>query len=93
MALVILLGGLRQAAGRARLTVEAESIRSLLAGLESAISPAFAAALYREGRLERDIEILVNGRHIHYLGQLDTSLRPADQVTIFQSGLRGFPGG
>jgi molybdopterin converting factor small subunit len=43
--------------------------------------------------LQPDIEILVNGRNTEFLKGLDTSLRPTDQVTIFYSGLRGFPGG
>jgi molybdopterin converting factor small subunit len=93
MALVILLGGLRRMAGRARVRVEAGTVGILLAGLGVAIGQEAAAAVYREGRLEQDVEILVNGRHIQFLGGLDTPLRPEDQVTIFQSGLRGFPGG
>jgi molybdopterin converting factor small subunit len=93
MAHVILLGGLRRVAGRARVAVEADTVGSLLASLEMAIGREGGAALCRDGGLQPDVEVLVNGRHIQFLAGLGTPLGPEDQVTIFQSGLRGFPGG
>jgi molybdopterin converting factor small subunit len=39
------------------------------------------------------VEVLVNGRNVEFLAGLDTPLGPRDQVTVFCSGVRGFPGG
>ena len=93
MAIVTFLGEVRKAAGQARLDVKAESVRGLLTALCQAVSPAFATLLFKEGALEPDVEVLANGRNIEFLQMLDTPLEPADQVTIFYSGVRGFPGG
>lgn len=93
MAVVTFLGGVRNAAGQARVDVEAESVRGLLAALYQAVSPAFSRLLFKDEALQPDIEILVNGRNIEFLQMLDTALGSADQVTIFYSGVRGFPGG
>jgi molybdopterin converting factor small subunit len=57
------------------------------------VSPIFAGLLFKNGVIQPDVEVLVNGRNIEFLKMLDTSLRPTDQVTIFYSGVRGFPGG
>ena len=92
MAVVTFLGEVRKAAGQARVDVEAESVRGLLAALCQAVSPAFTTLLFKDGALQPDVEILVNGRNIEFLKMLDTSLRQTDQVTIFYSGVRGFPG-
>jgi molybdopterin converting factor small subunit len=93
MAVVTFLGELRRAAGRATVDVKADSVTELLAGLNQPVSPAFADLLFKAGVLQPDIEILVNGRNTEFLKGLDTSLRPTDQMTIFYSGVRGFPGG
>ena len=93
MAVVTFLGEVRKAAGQARVDVEAESVRGLLTALSQAIRPAFATLLFKDEALQPDVEVLVNGRNIEFLKMLDTSLRPTDQVTIFYSGVRGFPGG
>jgi molybdopterin converting factor small subunit len=93
MAAITFLGEVRRAAGQARVGVEAESVRGLLTALSQAISPTFARLLFKDGTLQPDVEVLVNGRNIAFLKMLDTSLRPTDQVTIFYSGIRGFPGG
>jgi molybdopterin converting factor small subunit len=93
MPVVTFLGELRQAAGRATLTVEADTVARLLAAMASAIRPAFAELLSRGGALQPDVQVLVNGRNIAFLERLDTPVGPTDQVTIFYSGLRGFPGG
>jgi len=93
MPFVTFLGEVRRAAGQARVDVEAESVRGLLTALSQAVSPAFARLLFKNGVLQPDVEVLVNGRNIEFLKMLDTSLRPTDQVTIFYSGVRGFPGG
>ena len=93
MPVVTFLGEVRKAAGRATLDVKADSVRGLLTALYQAINPAFARLLFTDGVLQPDVEVLVNGRNIEFLQMLDTSLRPTDQVTIFYSGVRGFPGG
>lgn len=93
MAVVTFLGEVRRAAGRATADVSGDSVKALLAALGDAISPAFASLLFKEGALQPDVEVLVNGRNIEFLRMLDTPLGSADQVTIFYSGVRGFPGG
>jgi molybdopterin converting factor small subunit len=93
MAGVTFLGEVRKAAGQATVDVEADSVRGLLAALHQVVSPIFASLLFKNGVLQPDVEVLVNGRNIEFLKMLDTSLRPTDQVTIFYSGVRGFPGG
>jgi molybdopterin synthase sulfur carrier subunit len=93
MPMVTFLGDVRKAAGRATLDVKADSVGGLLATLSDAVSPAFADLLFKDGVLQPDVEVLVNGRNIEFLQMLDTALGPADQITIFYSGVRGFPGG
>ena len=51
------------------------------------------ALLFPDGQLNRDVEVLVNGRNIHFLGGLDTTLSADDRVTVFLHGARGYPGG
>jgi molybdopterin converting factor small subunit len=43
--------------------------------------------------LNQDIEVLVNGRNIHFLDGLATVVAPEDRITIFLHGARGHPGG
>jgi molybdopterin converting factor small subunit len=93
MAIVSFLGAVRKAAGRTAVDVKADSLTELLAALGDAVSPAFADLLFKDGALQPDVEVLINGRNIEFLRMLDTRLDPADQVTIFYSGVRGFPGG
>ena len=93
MAVVEFLGDLRKAAGRSTLDLEAGSVSGLLAALGNAISVQFASLLFNDGALQPDVEVLVNGRNIEFLQGLETDLGPTDQVTIFYSGVRGFPGG
>ena len=93
MGVVTFLGEVRKAAGQATVDVEADSVRGLLAALHQVVSPTFASLLFKDGALQPDVEVLANGRNIEFLKMLDTPLRPTDQVTIFYSGVRGFPGG
>ncbi len=93
MAVVEFLGEVRKAAGRSTVKVEAETVADLLAAMGTAIAPGFVSLLFRDGFLQPDVEVLVNGRNIQFLKQLETPLRATDQVTIFYSGVRGFPGG
>ncbi len=93
MAVVTLLGVVRRAAGRTTVDVKGDSVKALLAALGDAVSPAFGSLLFKEGVLQPDVDALVNGRNIEFLQMLDTALGSADQVTIFYSGVRGYPGG
>jgi len=93
MPTVIFLGEVRGAAGHSQIEVEAETVAGLLAAMRMGIGAGFAGLLSKDGALQPDVEVLVNGRNIEFLEGLETPLRPADQVTIFYSGLRGFPGG
>ena len=93
MAVVVFLGEVRRAAGRTAVDVKGDSVKALLAALGDAVSPAFASLLFKNGILQPDVEVLINGRNIEFLQMLDTPLESADQVTIFYSGVRGFPGG
>jgi len=93
MPVVTFLGEVRRAAGRATADVKGDSVTALLGALNRAVSPGFASLLFKDGALRPDVEVLVNGRNIEFLQMLDTPLGSADQVTIFYSGVRGFPGG
>jgi molybdopterin converting factor small subunit len=81
-----LLGGLRRFTRVA--PTSADSVRALLD--ESALPRDL---LFPEGELNRDIEVLVNGRNIAFLDGLDTTLADSDRVTVFLHGARGYPGG
>ena len=94
MATVRFLGALRQVAGADTLeTIEAPTVADLLGRLTGRLGAGFATALFPGGELDPDIEILVNGRNIHFSGGLGTRLAPSDEVTLFRHGARGFPGG
>jgi sulfur-carrier protein len=93
MPVVTFLGEVRRAAGRSTLEIEADTVAQLLASMAPAIGAGFAGLLFRDGTLQPDVEVLVNGRNVEFLRGLETTLRPTDQITIFYSGVRGFPGG
>jgi molybdopterin converting factor small subunit len=56
------------------------------------MGPRFQEFLFEGGRLQQDVEVLVNGRNSSFLDGLKTGLAPFDQVTLFINGVRGFPG-
>jgi molybdopterin converting factor small subunit len=93
MALVTLLGEVRRATGRGAVEIDARTVGALFSGLGQALGPACAGALCSGDGLQPDVEVLVNGRNVEFLAGLDTPLGPRDQVTVFCSGVRGFPGG
>ena len=82
-----LLGGLRRFGGRVQ-SVSGSTVAAVLAA--SAVPQAL---LFPNGQLNRDIEVLVNGRNIAFLGGVETPLSTDDRVTIFLHGARGYPGG
>ncbi len=87
MALLRLLGGLRRF-GRSQRRIAAATVAEALR--EARIPPGL---LYRDGALNDDIEVLVNGRNIAFLAGLDTPLATDDRLAVFLHGARGFPGG
>jgi molybdopterin converting factor small subunit len=87
MPVLKLLGGLRRFGGREH-AVEGETVSALL---RRTLIPK--TLLFPGGELNRDVEVLVNGRNITFLDGLDTSLAVDDRVTIFLHGARGYPGG
>ena len=93
MAEVRFLGELRKAAGVATFGIDAHTVGELLEQLGRVMSPRFQEFLFEGGRLQQDVEVLVNGRNISFLDGLKTGLAPFDQVTLFINGVRGFPGG
>lgn len=93
MATIRLLGVLRQAAEAESLQVEAATVADALGFLAGRLGPGFASSLFPGGELDPDLEILVNGRNIHFSGGLGTPLAASDEVTMFRHGARGFPGG
>ncbi len=85
---VKLLGGLRKFGG-AQQAIEGGTVRVVLdtVGVPNDL-------LFPEGEvLNRDIEVLVNGRNIAFMADLDTPVTDEDRVTIFLHGARGYPGG
>ncbi len=87
MPVLKLLGGLRRF-GRGEQQVSGGTVREVLDRL-----PVPAKVLFPAGGLNRDLEVLVNGRNISFLAGLDTTLAADDRVTLFLHGARGYPGG
>jgi len=87
MAVLKLLGGLRRY-GAAESQVGATTVRAALSA-----GPLPQPLLFPDGRLNRDVEVLVNGRNVAFLSGLDTPLAADDRVTVFLHGARGYPGG
>jgi len=87
MPVVKLLAGLRRFGGGTQ-QVTARDVRGALAATRIPTD-----LLFPGGDLNRDIEILVNGRNIAFLAGLDTPVSGDDRVTVFLHGARGYPGG
>ncbi len=82
-----LLGGLRRFGGGEQMVAGAT------VGVVLDHAPIPPQLLFPDGQLNRDIEVLVNGRNIAFLAGLDTPLTAEDRVTVFLHGARGYPGG
>jgi molybdopterin converting factor small subunit len=87
MPVLRLLGGMRRFGGKER-HVRGGTVKDVLQQ-----APVPAGVLFPDGRLNRDVEVLVNGRNVSFLAGLDTALAEDDRVTIFFHGARGYPGG
>lgn len=93
-----ILGELRRALGAQRLCLGAPCVRELLGALVERGGDALAARFYADPAAaaptaSRDLRVLVNGRSIRFLEGLETPLREGDAVTVYLSGVRGYPGG
>jgi len=87
MPMLTLLGGLRRFGSREQ-HVSGATVGDVLAA-----APVPQHVLFPGDELNRDIEVLVNGRNISFLAGLDTKLSAKDRVTVFLHGARGYPGG
>jgi molybdopterin converting factor small subunit len=86
------LGRLRSLTGIARERLVAGSIGELIEEL-AVRSGELNKVLFVDGRYNSDVEVLVNGRNMQFLGGLEAHLEDDDAVTLFIHGARGFPGG
>ncbi len=93
MAEVRFLGELRKAAGMATFGIDAGTVEELLEQLRRVMSPAFQEFVFEERKLQRDVEVLVNGANTSLLDGLKTALASFDQVTLLINGVRSFPHG
>lgn len=92
MAQVKYLGKMRALTGAARESIDVQSVGELVRGLANR-DERLRKLLLPEGRFNKDVQVLVNGRNTDFLDELETVLGDADQVTFFVHGARGFPGG
>jgi len=72
---------------------DAGTVEELPERLRRLMGPPFQEFVFKGGRLQQDIGVLVNGRNISLLDGLKTALAPFDQATLFINGAREFPGG
>ena len=87
MPTVKLLGGLRKLVASDQ-RIDATTVAEILRRVR--LPPDL---LFPAGRLNPDVEVLVNGRNIAFLNGVNTTLESSDRVTIFLHGARGYPGG
>jgi len=87
MPVLKLLGGLGHT-GRGEQRVAGGTVRAVLEHV-----PVPRDTLLPGGRLNADIEVLVNGRNIAFLSELETPVSDEDRVAVFFHGVRGYPGG
>ena len=85
------LGEIRKAAGMATFGIDAGTVEELLEQLRRLMGPAFQEFVFEGGKLQQDVEVLVNGQNISLLDGLKTALAPFDQATLFINGVRRFP--
>ena len=88
------LNEVRRIAGTSTIDVDADRVDELLMQLVKRFGPKFRKLLFRGMSFKKDdINILVNGRAIEFQKGLAAPLDVQDEVTIYQHGARGFPGG
>ena len=82
MVVVKLFGGLRRAAGASTLTVDGDTVRTVLNAL-CADNAKLRTALLDGDALHPQVRVMVDGRDIELMAGLDTPLSSDDQVAIF----------
>ena len=83
MVMVRIPGPLRRITDNAdRVNIEANSITSLVTGLESAFAGMSERLLDESGQIRHFINIYVNGEDIQFLAGMNTELNPEDEVSI-----------
>lgn len=87
MAEVRFLGIIRDWMGYSSLALEAERVRELLNQMRSLGGKGVREHLFStDGKPRKEVEILVNGRNIRFLQDMDTPLNRDDVVTIYLHG-------
>ena len=70
----------------AQLEVAATSVRGVLAELERSHAKVYRSVCDETGALRRHVNLFVNRASVRDLaGQLDTPLRPGDELTLIQA--------
>lgn len=87
------LGKVRVALGQSDVETDGATVGEVLDRLGGRFGDAFRLLVGGRAALAEDAEVLVNGRNMIFLDGVGTVLAPGDEVTIFFSGVRGFPGG
>ena len=74
----------------------APSLRKRLGAKELQSDAGSVAEVLEELGIEadnEDLQVLVNGRAMPFLAGTETALEASDVMSVFYSGIRGFPGG
>jgi molybdopterin synthase sulfur carrier subunit len=79
---VRLFANLREIVGSPSITLEARTVREVLASLSSE-HPALLPLICEEGEIRPYITILINGQNMREMEGLATSLSNGDEVAIF----------
>jgi len=70
---------------RAEIDIEANNVEEALKEITKRYSEKMNDSIFYEGgKLNKFMDIFVNGRNINLLNGLDTELRDGDRVTIFR---------
>ena len=72
----------KHAGGEARVDADGDTLRELLANLESSYPGLTKNVLTEDGGLHRFINVYVNDEDVRYLGSLETPLKDGDTVSI-----------
>ncbi len=87
------LGKVRVALGQSDIEANGRTVGELLDRLGGRFGDPFRRLVGDGAALAEDAEVLVNGRNVVFLDGVQTVLDGGDELTIFMSGVRGFPGG
>ncbi len=72
----------KHAGGEPRVDADGDTLRELLANLESSYPGLTKNVLTEDGGLHRFINVYVNDEDVRYLGSLETSVKEGDTVSI-----------